>query len=164
MTHRPTLDASTTVDRLRAWASGSSPLTAAVELLTRAFEGRFADPAQPWIIVESSGYVWLDEQILHASLSRLSRGEYRVLEVVCALADPASIRRIDLLNIITGVDQPHLDLILAALNCAADSPEHIELDVTPADGQTAFVRPGPRILGGELGHLSQATPCGLRPR
>jgi len=119
MTHRSTLAPSTTADRLRAWASGSSPLTAAVELLTRAFEGRFADPAQPWIIVEPTGYVWLDDQILHASLSWLSGGERRVLDAVCVLADPTSTRRIGLLDTISGIDRPHLDLILTALTHAA---------------------------------------------
>ena len=54
-------------DRLRARARGSLPLTAAVELLIRSFDGRFAAASQPWIRVEPTGAVWLDDQYLAAT-------------------------------------------------------------------------------------------------
>ncbi len=44
-----------TVERLRAWANGSLPLSAAIELLVRAFDGRFARTDEPWIRVEPNG-------------------------------------------------------------------------------------------------------------
>lgn len=34
---------------LRPWAKGLDPLVAAVEVLVRAFDGRFANPGSPWI-------------------------------------------------------------------------------------------------------------------
>ena len=79
-------------DRLRAWARGCLPLTAAVELLIRSFDGRFAVASQPWIRVEPTGAVWLDDQHLTASLGGLSGGERQVHSVVAALADSTQDR------------------------------------------------------------------------
>ena len=119
-------------DRLRSWAAGSHPLTAAVELLIRAFDGRFAEAGQPWIRIEDNGWVWLDDQILHANLGHLSGGERRVLDLVCALADPD--RAVHLVDAITGIDRTHLDLVLASLAHAAGSHEHAGVTIdAPTD-------------------------------
>lgn len=127
-------------DRLRAWAAGSLPLTAAVELLIRSFGGRFAAASQPWIRVERTGAVWLDDQFLASSLGGLSGGERRVLTVVAALADTSGTRRIDLTDVVTGIDRDNLDLVLAALAHAGGSHEHAGLELAD-DGRTArFVR------------------------
>lgn len=123
-------------DRLRSWAAGSLPLTAGVELLIRSFEGRFAAATQPWIRVEPTGAVWLDDQFLAASLGGLSGGERRVLTVVAALADSTGTRRVDLADIVTGIDRDNLDLVLAALAHAGGSHEHAGLEVTD-DGRSA---------------------------
>lgn len=131
--------AQVTADRLRTWATGSHPLTAAVELLIRAFDGRFAQPNQPWVIIEPTGYLWLDEQVLHANLGPLSGGERRVLEVVCALVDPAGTRRIHLADTLAGLNRTHLDLVLAAGSHAAGSHQHAELDVDPHTGAVRLV-------------------------
>ena len=37
-------------EELRAWAEGLNHRVAAVELLTRAFSGRFAAEDNPWIV------------------------------------------------------------------------------------------------------------------
>ncbi|WP_149203846.1 hypothetical protein [Actinotalea subterranea] len=124
------LNAAETAERLRAWAAGSHPLVAAVELLVRAFDGRFAQPGQPWIRIEANGYVWLDDEVLHAGLGPLSSGERRVLDVVCALAEPS--RTLHLADALVGLDRRHLDLVLAACAHAAGSHEHAELSVDPA--------------------------------
>ena len=110
-------------DRLRTWATGSLPLVAAVELLIRAFDGRFAHHEQPWIRIEANGYAWLDDHALAGGLGRLSGGERRVLSIVAALADTSGNRRIDLADAITGIDRTHLDLVLAALAHAAGAHE-----------------------------------------
>ncbi|OIQ88918.1 hypothetical protein GALL_291960 [mine drainage metagenome] len=127
-------------DRLRTWAAGSHPLTAAVELLIRAFDGRFADAGQPWIRIEDNGWVWLDDKILHANLGRLSGGERRVLDLVCALVDPD--RAVHLADAITGIDRTHLDLVLAALAHAAGSHEHADVFVDAPTGAAHL-----RVLG-----------------
>lgn len=119
---------------------GSLPVTAAVELLTRCFDGRFAAASQPWIRVEPTGAVWLDDQFLASSLGGLSGGERRVLTIVVALADSTGTRRIDLTDVVTGIDRENLDLVLAALAHAAGSHEQVDLKVAD-DSQTArFVR------------------------
>ena len=118
-------------DRLRPWATGSLPLAAAVELLIRAFDGRFARHEQPWIRIEANGYAWLDDHALAAGLGRLSGGERRVLSIVAALADTSGNRRIDLADAITEIDRTHLDLVLAALAHAAGS--HLDSTLVLAD-------------------------------
>lgn len=125
-------------ERLRAWAKGSLPLEASVELLVRAFDGRFARADQPWIRVEPNGATWLDDQFLAASLGGLSGGERRVLTVVAALADTGSARRIDLTDVVTGIDRANLDLVLAALAHAAGSHEHMRL--VPAGNGSGMLR------------------------
>jgi hypothetical protein len=50
--------------RVREWARGSLPVGAGVELLLRAFDGRFADPSRPWVITGAGGHVWVDTEVL----------------------------------------------------------------------------------------------------
>ena len=142
-------------DRLRSWAAGSHPLTAAVELLIRAFDGRFAEAGQPWIRIEDNGWVWLDDQILHANLGHLSGGERRVLDLVCALADPDPDRAVHLADAITGIDRTHLDLVLAALAHAAGSHEHTGVIVDALTGAAHLrvlgpAHPWPEVAGASL--------------
>jgi hypothetical protein len=128
------------VERLRAWAKGSLPLEASVELLVRAFDGRFARADQPWIRIEANGATWLDDQFLASSLEGLSGGERRVLTVVVALADVGSVRRVDLTDVVTGIDRASLDLVLAALAHAGGSHEHAGL-IAARDGIGARLEP-----------------------
>ncbi len=53
-----------TVERLHAWAYGYLPLSAAVEMLVRAFDWGFARADEPWIRVEPNGATWHDDQFL----------------------------------------------------------------------------------------------------
>ena len=116
-----------TVERLRAWAKGSLPLEASIELLIRAFDGRFARTSQPWIRVEPNGATGLDDQFLASGLGELSGGERRVLSIVVALADTTGARRVDLVDVVAGIDRDNLDLILAALAHAGGSHQHSRL-------------------------------------
>jgi len=140
MSTHPTLDATQTADRLHDWATGTHPMAAAVELLIRAFDGRFARPDQPWIRIEATGYVWLDDDALHANLGPLSGGERRVLEVVCALIEPS--RSLQLADTLTGLDRTNLDLVLAACAHAAGSHEHAEMTVNPVTLQARITTLG----------------------
>ena len=55
---------------LREWARGSLPMGAGVELLLRAFDGRFAHPSRPWIVAEPDGHVWVDADAHHVPQAR----------------------------------------------------------------------------------------------
>ena len=141
MTQVPTTVARSGVaDGLRIWASGSNPMTAAAELLIRAFDGRFARADQPWIRVEDDGWVWLDDQVLHAHLGLVSGGEGRVLDLVCALID--SNRAIPLADTAVGIDRRHRDLVLAAFAHAAGSHEHSDVTDDPTTGRPRIARLG----------------------
>ena len=127
-----------TVGGLRAWARGMYAIEAAVELLTRAFAGRFASAGQPWIRHRPGGY-WLDAGALAEHMGGLSGGEQRVLTVVGALASDEPLP--DLAGILAGVDRDNLTLILAAFSHAAGSHQH---SLVRWDGPTAvYYQPGP---------------------
>jgi hypothetical protein len=127
---------------LRTWARGSNPVAAGVELLIRAFNGRFARDGQPWITHHPNGTVALDVDALGDHLGVLSGGERRVLRVVIALIDDATPRTIDLADIVAGVDRDNLDLILAALAHAGGSHEHTVFVNDPTTGRVQLSRPG----------------------
>lgn len=130
-----------TDDALRAWARGSLHAEAAVELLARAFAGRFAQPGQPWIVTEPNGTTWIDVDRLDDSLAVLSGGERRILNLVAALVDPA--RPIDIGDLASGVDRDHLDLALAAIAHAGGSHQHALLVRDEQRGTARLVKPGP---------------------
>ena len=128
----------TTIGALRAWAAGSYADTAAVELLVRAFGGRFAGAGHPWIGTDAAGRTWLDGDALRAT-SGLSGGERRVLALVAALIDAQPVEIVD---VVSGLDRHHLDLVLAALAHAGGSHEHAAVALDP-DGTAHFSSPGP---------------------
>jgi hypothetical protein len=127
--------------RLREWASGSLPMGAGVELLARAFGGRFADRSRPWIITEPDGRVWVDVDMLGDASGALSGGERRIVAMVVALLDD---RLVDVVDVVTGLDRQHLHLVLASLAHAAGSHEHAALTLDP-DGVAHLTRPGPVV-------------------
>ncbi len=125
-----------TVERLRAWAKGSLLLEASIELLIRAFDGRFARASQPWIRVEPNGATWLDDQFLASALGGLAGGERRVLSIVVALADTTGAHRVDLADVVAGIDRDNLDLVLSALAHAGGSHQHSRL--TPTNDASGY--------------------------
>jgi hypothetical protein len=124
--------------RLREWARGSLPMGAGVELLLRAFDGRFADPSCRWVITGPDGLAWVDVDALNAGTGVLSGGERRVLAMVAALIGESTV---DVVDIVTGLDRAHLSLVLAALAHAAGSHEHTDVVIDP-DGVARPSRPG----------------------
>ncbi len=66
-------------DELRAWAKGSYPLEAAVQLILRAFGGRFADPGNLWIEDADGDRPWLNAAAMtDDKMGVLSGGEAAV--------------------------------------------------------------------------------------
>ena len=134
------MDDRDTVGGLRAWARGMYATEAAVELLARAFNARFANAGQPWIRHRPGGY-WLDADTLAEHMGALSGGEQRVLTVVRALVSDEPLP--DLAGILAGVDRDNLTLIMAAFSHAAGSHQH---SMVRWDGPTAaYNRPGPIV-------------------
>lgn len=115
---------------LRRWARGSYPLEAAVELLTRAFGGKFAEPGNPWL--PAGDRPWLDVRAMtDDELGVLAGGEQRVLRIVRSLAGgpPANLN-----DDVPGLDRAVLALVLAAIAHAGGSHEHGPDPEFDADG------------------------------
>jgi hypothetical protein len=113
---------------LRLWAKGLHPLEAAVELLVRTFDGRFARPGNPWIQpCDQPGWWWLDvTQLVEGQIRHLSGGEQRVLRIVASLAggEPVSLA-----DNIPGLDRELTDLVLAAIAHAGGTHEHPDIRI-----------------------------------
>lgn len=124
---------SVTFAGLRSWAKGLYPLEAAVEILVRAFGGRFAAPGNPWIQpCDQPGWWWLDVTMLvDDQIGHLSGGEQRVLRIVASLAGGAPVSLADNLP---GLDRELTDLVLAGLAHANGSHEHPDLRIDHARG------------------------------
>lgn len=127
--------------RLHDWARGSLPMMAGVELLHRAFRGRYASTSCPWVVTGPDGRVWIDADSLRAGTGALSGGERRVLTMVAGLIDEAPV---DVVDVVAGLDRANLHLVLAALAHAAGSHEHTEVD-GGIDGGARVTKPGPVV-------------------
>lgn len=126
---------------LRGWARGAYVDEAAVELLIRSFDGRFAVPGWPWIAPrERPGEYWLDADAINPATGRLSGGEQRVLAVVAALAGSQPLER-SLADVMSGVDRDNQTLILAALSHAGGSHEHNDYQ-RHIDGTYTIIKAG----------------------
>ncbi|WP_448389730.1 hypothetical protein [Microbacterium aurum] len=113
------MDAIPTTERLRAWAKGSFPLEAAVELLIRA--GKDIHAGSPWIIDYGEGNAGVDpDRLLHCA-SVWSGGEQRVARIAASLSGG---ERVDLSNEICGLHRDQLEMVLAAFAHANGSHEH----------------------------------------
>jgi len=127
---------------LRAWARGSYGDEAAVELLIRSFDGRFALPGWPWVAPrQRPGEYWLDADAINPAIGQLSGGEQRVLAVVAALAGSQQLEW-NLAEVISGVDRGNQTLILAALSHAGGSHQHSDYQRRP-DGTYTIAEAGP---------------------
>jgi hypothetical protein len=119
-----TMSRTAVVDGLRRWARGAYAEEAAVELLVRAFGGRFASTRFRWVrTCDRPGWYWLDGERLMKATGALSGGERRVLTVAGSLVSGAALTDLD--GLLTGLDRPHLELVLAALAHAAGSHEQV---------------------------------------
>ncbi len=135
---------------LRSWAKGQYPLEAAVELLVRASDGRFANPSYPWI---QPGWWWLDHDAINEdTLGALSGGEQRILRIVASLAGGTPV---NLSADLPGLDRDLMGLVLAAMAHANGSHEHanIRIDhdrgVSVLDGRLPSLHSWPEPAEGE---------------
>ena len=116
------------IDGLRRWARGAYAEEAAVELLARAFGGRFASTRYRWVReCDRPGWFWLDGERLIDGTGVLSGGERRVLSVVGSLVSGGSLTDLD--GLLAGLDRTNLELVLAALAHAAGSHEQVDARV-----------------------------------
>ncbi len=137
---------------LRSWAKGLYPLEAAVELLVRAFDGRFARPGSPWIQpCDQPGWWWLDvSQLVDDQIGHLSGGEQRMLRVVASLAggEPVSLA-----ENVPGLDRDLTELVLAAIAHAGGSHQHpdirvdLERGLAVQNGRLPSLHPWPEPAG-----------------
>lgn len=140
--HLPAPPSAAVQASLRAWARGSYGDEAAVELLIRSFDGRFALTGWPWVAPrQRPGGYWLDAEAINPATGQLSGGEQRVLAVVAALAGSQPLER-NLADVISGVDRGNQTLILAALSHAGGSHQHSDYQRRP-DGSYAITEAGP---------------------
>lgn len=137
-------------DDLRAWAKGMYTYEAATELLLRAFNGRYADPRQPWIHTdEHSGKPWIDFESIPEHLGGSSTGERNILLLAASIAADVPIA---LGDTVTGLDRDNLQLVLAALAHTGGSHEHsdIRIDhekgISTLHGKLDSLYPWPRTL------------------
>lgn len=111
-----------TVEGLRHWAKGIYPLEAGIEVLTRAFSGRFTAAGYPWVQPTDDGSYFLDVDQLNADTTgALSGGEQRVLRIVASLLGGAPV---NLYEDLPGLDREHVQLVLAAVAHASGSHQH----------------------------------------
>jgi hypothetical protein len=129
-----------TVAGLRAWARGAYAEEAAVELLARAFGGRFASAGWPWVRpCDRNGWFWLDPEAIWVGSRMLSGGERRLLSVVAALVGGQPLA--DLGGTLAGLDRRNLELVLAAFAHAAGSHEQSLMKMTDAGPRFQRVEP-----------------------
>jgi hypothetical protein len=113
------------IDGLRRWCRGAYAEEAAVELLVRAFGGRFAGLEWPWVrLCDQPGWFWLDGEPLIRDTGALSGGERRLLAVTGALVSGVALG--DLGSVLAGLDRSLLHLVLAGFAHAGGSHEQCE--------------------------------------
>jgi hypothetical protein len=94
-------------------ARGSDSTQAPVELLSRSFGGRFTQPEQPCIVIDRSGQIGFNAEVLPEGSVGDARCRRRVLAVVDALTVGAN--SVDLAGALIALDLDHSALALAAL-------------------------------------------------
>jgi hypothetical protein len=128
----------TNEDRLRAWASVSHPLAAATELLIRAFDGKYAQPGNPWIKYPDSEAANIEFELIPMYLDEIENPRARqVLMLAASLSDLGVHAPLGAL--MYELDREVLDLFLAAVAHAGASHEHSAM-VTGPDGLPSVER------------------------
>lgn len=107
------------------WARGSHPDDAGVELLVRAFSGRFTGTGYPWIRRGDHRGWWLEwDAVNEDTTGVLSGGEQRLLTLSAFIGGG---RPVNLADTVSGLDRSLLQLVPAAIAHAAGSREHPEV-------------------------------------
>lgn len=136
-------DLTVTVAGLRAWAEGSYPDEAAVELLARAFGGRFASTEWPWVRqCDRSRRYSLHPDAIWTGTSLLSGAERRLLNIVATLSGRQPLA--DLAGVLAGLDRYNLALVLAAFSHASGCHDRA-VPIWRHGCGPIFERPGPLV-------------------
>lgn len=121
--------------RLRAWAKGSYPLEAGVELLIR--NGKAIYEGAPWIN-DTGERAWIDVDQLLDECGAWSGGEQRIVRLAASLIGE---EKVNLNDELSGNDRGTTALLLAAVAHASGSHEGSDVRYD-AEGAPYFVRPG----------------------
>jgi hypothetical protein len=126
---------------LRAWAKGIHTTEAAVELLIRGFDGRFAAPGNPWIQPrEHIGY-WVDLEAIPDNIGELSSGERAYLLITASIGLGGSDGpAINLSDTITALGREQLTLVLAGIAHANGSHQSSGIEIDPTTGVPSITR------------------------
>jgi len=126
---------------LRAWAKGIHTTAAAVELLIRGFDGRFAAPGNPWIQPREHVGHWADLEAIPGNIGALSSGERAYLLITASIGlggtdGPA----INLSDTIPAVGREQLTLVLAGIAQANGSHQSSSIEIDPITGTASFTQ------------------------
>lgn len=102
-------------ESLRAWAKGNYASEAGVELLIRAFGGRFAQPGQPWVepVLNNEGEAWIDFEAIPNHIGPLSSGERGVLQIAASIG---SLRaKVSIKDAVWSLDDDNARLVVTAI-------------------------------------------------
>lgn len=125
---------------LRAWANGMHTTEAAVELLIRGFNGRFAAAGNPWIVNNENGGYWVDFQSLPEHTGVLSSGERAYLHIAASIGLGGNDGpTVNLSDAIASLGRDQLDLVLAGLAHANGSHAHSDIAVDHITGTAAVI-------------------------
>lgn len=125
-------------DALQEWADGSRTQEAAVQLLIRGFNGRFARAGHPWIQRTGMRSWGLDcAAITTQTIGALSSGEQRYLRIAASIGGGEPVN----LNENLSLDRGLLDLVLAAIAHSAGSHEDTVISYDTRGGAARFDHP-----------------------
>jgi len=126
---------------LRAWAKGIHTTEAAVELLIRGFEGRFAAPGNPWIQPREPIGHWADLEAIPSNVAAMSSGERAYLLITASIGLGGSDGpAINLSDTITALGREQLTLVLAGIAHANGSHQSSGIEIDPATGVPSITR------------------------
>lgn len=112
-------------EALREWADGSRSQEAAVELLIRGLDGRFARAGHPWMRRVGVRGWGLDCSAVSAEpIGTLSGGQQQFLRLVASLGGGVPV---DLRSDLQQLDRGVQDLVLAAVAHAMGSHEGVQV-------------------------------------
>jgi len=126
---------------LRAWAKGIHTSSAAVELLIRGFDGRFAAPGNPWIQPREHIGHWADLEAIPGNIGALSNDERAYLLITASIGlggtdGPA----INLSDTIPALGPEQLTLVLAGIAHANGSHQSSGIEIDPITGTPSITR------------------------
>jgi len=126
---------------LRAWAKGIHTSSAAVELLIRGFDGRFAAPGNPWIQPREHIGHWADLEAIPGNIGALSNGERAYLLITASIGLGGSDGpAINLSDTIPALGPEQLTLVLAGIAQANGSHQSSGIEIDPVTGTPSITR------------------------